>query len=92
MGHDFRPAYLKYGTTQSSFSCHLFLAPRDCNIKSEEDIISELKLEKPQLLKIICSKKHRSHGFEVEDKLQNSSNFKKNPQSSIIYVRNRKAC
>jgi ATP-dependent DNA helicase RecQ len=28
----------------------------------------------------------------VEDKLQNSSNFKKNPQSSIIYVRNRKAC
>jgi superfamily II DNA helicase RecQ len=32
------------------------------------------------------------HGFEVEDKLQNKPNFKKNPQSSIIYVRNRKAC
>jgi ATP-dependent DNA helicase RecQ len=42
-------------------------------------------------LKKSFARKNIAYGFEVEDKLFRQ-NSKENPQSSIIYVRNRKSC
>jgi ATP-dependent DNA helicase RecQ len=65
---------------------------RNRNTKSKEDIIKELGLKEPQLLRNRLQEKYCLHGFEVEDKLFESNKFLEKTQSSIIYVRNRKSC
>jgi ATP-dependent DNA helicase RecQ len=94
-GHDFRPAYLKIAQLKAHFPTIPFLAlTATATTRVKEDIISALKLEKPQLFKKSFARKNIAYMvFEVEDKLHRITQIlKKNPQSSIIYVRNRKAC
>jgi ATP-dependent DNA helicase RecQ len=94
-GHDFRPAYLKISNLKTHFPNVPFLAlTATATPKVKEDIIKELGLEEPQIFeKSFARKKIAYMVFEVEDKLFRIEQIlRKNPQSSIIYVRNRKSC
>lgn len=94
-GHDFRPAYLKISNLKKHFPKVPFLAlTATATPKVKEDIINELGLEEPQLFEKSFARKNIAYMvFEVEDKLFRIEQIlKKNPQSSIIYVRNRKSC
>ena len=94
-GHDFRPAYLKISTLKTHFPKVPFLALTASATKTVlEDIILQLGLEKPVVFKKSFARKNLAFMvFEVEDKLYRMGQIlKKNPQPSIIYVRNRKSC
>ncbi|MFT5252527.1 MAG: ATP-dependent DNA helicase RecQ [Flavobacteriales bacterium] len=94
-GHDFRPAYLKIAHLKAHFPKVPFLAlTATATARVKEDIITQLGLEKPQFFKKSFARKNIAYMvFEVDDKLHRISQIlKKNPQSSIIYVRNRKSC
>lgn len=94
-GHDFRPAYLKISGLKSSFLKTPFLALTATATKRvQEDICKHLALTDPVFFtKSFAREKLVYHVITTEDK-----NYKiqqiitKNPQSSIIYVRNRKSC
>lgn len=94
-GHDFRPAYLKISNLKTHFPNVPFLAlTATATPKVKEDIIKELGLEEPQLFEKSFARKNIAYMvFDVEDKLFRIEQIlRKNPQSSIIYVRNRKSC
>ena len=94
-GHDFRPAYLKISQLKPHFPTIPFLAlTATATDRVKEDIIAQLELENPQFFKKSFARKNIAYMvFEVEDKLHRIAQIlKKNPESSIIYVRNRKAC
>ena len=94
-GHDFRPAYLKISKLKTHFPKVPFLALTASATKTVlDDVILQLGLEKPAIFKKSFSRKNIAYMvFEVEDKLHRMEQIlKKNPQSSIIYVRNRKSC
>lgn len=94
-GHDFRPAYLKISVLKTHFPKIPFLALTASATKPVlEDIIIQLGLEKPVLFQKSFARKNIAYMvFEVEDKLYRMEQiFKKNPQPSIIYVRNRRSC
>lgn len=94
-GHDFRPAYLKIAKLKTHFPKVPFLALTASATKTVlDDVILQLKLEKPAIFKKSFSRKNIAYMvFDVEDKLHRMGQIlKKNPQSSIIYVRNRKSC
>ena len=94
-GHDFRPAYLKISTLKKHFPKIPFLAlTATATSRVKEDIISELGLQQPQLFTKSFARENIAYMvFEVEDKLFRIQQIlKKNPQPSIIYVRNRKSC
>ncbi|TDD94451.1 RecQ family ATP-dependent DNA helicase [Flavobacterium cellulosilyticum] len=94
-GHDFRPAYLKISNLKTYFPRVPFLALTASATKTVlEDVIIQLGLEQPILFKKSFARKNIAYMvFEVEDKLYRMEQIlKKNPQSSIIYVRNRKSC
>ena len=94
-GHDFRPAYLKISNLKKHFPHTPFLAlTATATPKVKEDIIKELELHDPKLFQKSFARKNIAYMvFEVEDKLFRIEQIlKKNPQSSIIYVRNRKSC
>jgi ATP-dependent DNA helicase RecQ len=94
-GHDFRPAYLKIAHIKAHFPKVPFLAlTATATARVKEDIITQLGLEKPHLFTKSFARKNIAYMvFEVEDKLHRISQIlNKNPQSSIIYVRNRKSC
>lgn len=94
-GHDFRPAYLKISTLKSLFPETPFLAlTASATKRVQEDIITQLKLNKTAFFQKSFSRKNLSYMvFETEDKLYKIEQIlKKNPQSSIIYVRTRKSC
>ena len=94
-GHDFRPAYLKISILKIHFSKIPFLALTASATKPVlEDIIIQLGLEKPVLFQKSFARKNIAYMvFEVEDKLYRMEQiFKKNPQPSIVYVRNRRSC
>ncbi len=94
-GHDFRPAYLKISELKKSFPKTPFLALTATATKLvQEDICTHLALNKPAFFtKSFARENLAYHVIVTEDK-----NYKiqqiltKNPQSSIIYVRNRKSC
>ena len=94
-GHDFRPAYLKISELKKSFSKTPFLALTATATKRvQEDICKHLALTDPVFYTKSFARENLSyHVINTEDK-----NYKiqqiitKNPQSSIIYVRNRKSC
>jgi ATP-dependent DNA helicase RecQ len=94
-GHDFRPAYLKISELKSSFPKTPFLALTATATKRvQEDICKHLALTEPVFFtKSFARENLAYHVITTEDK-----NYKiqqiltKNPQSSIIYVRNRKSC
>lgn len=94
-GHDFRPAYLKISNLKTYFPKVPFLAlTATATPKVREDIINELGLNKPQVFEKSFARKNIAYMvFEVEDKLFRIEQIlRKNPKSSIIYVRNRKSC
>jgi ATP-dependent DNA helicase RecQ len=94
-GHDFRPAYLKISNLKKHFPKVPFLAlTATATPKVKEDIITELGLQNPQLFQKSFARPNIAYMvFEVEDKLFRIKQIlTKNPQPSIIYVRNRKSC
>lgn len=94
-GHDFRPAYLKIANLKTHFPKVPFLALTASATKTVlEDVILQLKLEKPVVFQKSFARKNIAYMvFKVEDKLYRIEQIlKKNPQPSIIYVRNRRSC
>ncbi|MBF4518871.1 RecQ family ATP-dependent DNA helicase [Flavobacterium sp. ANB] len=94
-GHDFRPAYLKISELKKFFPKIPFLAlTATATPRVIEDIKTELSLKDPKFFQQSFERKNIAYMvFEVEDKLYRVEQIlKKNPQPSIIYVRNRKSC
>ncbi|WP_338647774.1 ATP-dependent DNA helicase RecQ [Flavobacterium sp. KS-LB2] len=94
-GHDFRPAYLKISALKKHFPKIPFLAlTATATPKVKEDIITELGLQNVHVFEKSFARENIAYMvFEVEDKLFRIEQIlKKNPESSIIYVRNRKSC
>jgi ATP-dependent DNA helicase RecQ len=94
-GHDFRPAYLKISGLKAHFPKIPFLAlTATATPKVKADIIAELGLKKPNTFQKSFRRENIAYMvFEVEDKINRIEQvLKKNPQPSIIYVRNRKSC
>ena len=94
-GHDFRPAYLKIANLKTHFPKVPFLALTASATNTVlDDVILQLGLEKPAIFQKSFARKNIAYMvFEVEDKLHRMEQIlKKNPQPSIIYVRNRKSC
>ena len=94
-GHDFRPAYLKISELKKHFPKVPFLAlTATATPRVKKDIISELGLHEPKIFEKSFARENIAYMvFEVEDKLFRIEQIlKKNPQPSIIYVRNRKSC
>lgn len=94
-GHDFRPAYLKIKDLKIHFPKIPFLAlTASATQLVQKDIISLLDLKETVTFKKSFYRENIGyHIIETEDKRSKiKSVLTKNPQSSIIYVRNRKAC
>lgn len=94
-GHDFRPAYLKISSLKTHFPKIPFLAlTASATKRVREDIIRQLDLENPAIFQKSFARKNIAYMvFDVEDKLFRIEQIlKKNPEPSIIYVRNRKSC
>ncbi|MFV7235899.1 MULTISPECIES: RecQ family ATP-dependent DNA helicase [Flavobacterium] len=94
-GHDFRPAYLKISGLKKHFPKIPFLAlTATATPKVKESIINDLGLHNPKVFEKSFARENIAYMvFEVEDKLFRIEQIlKKNPQPSIIYVRNRKSC
>jgi ATP-dependent DNA helicase RecQ len=94
-GHDFRPAYLKISDLKRHFQKIPFLAlTATATPRVKEDIITETGLQNPQLFQKSFARENIAYMvIEAEDKLYKIEQIlKKNPQPSIIYVRNRRSC
>lgn len=94
-GHDFRPAYLKISALREFFPKVPFLAlTASATERVREDIITQLKLKDPKVFIKSFERKNLAYMVvEAEDKLFRIEQIlAKNPEPSIIYVRNRKAC
>jgi ATP-dependent DNA helicase RecQ len=94
-GHDFRPAYLKIINLKTHFHKIPFLAlTASATEKVQQDIVTQLGMTDVVLFRKSFERPNIAYMvFEAEDKLHHISQIlKKNPQPSIIYVRNRKSC
>lgn len=94
-GHDFRPSYLKISNLKSHFSKVPFIAlTASATKRVQEDVILQLGLEKTTLFQKSFYRENIAYFvIETEDKLFRMQQIlKKNPEPSIIYVRNRKSC
>lgn len=94
-GHDFRPAYLKISELKKHFPKIPFLAlTASATNRVQQDIIDQLELENPAVFTKSFARENIAYMvFEVEDKLYRIEQMlRKNPEPSIIYVRNRKSC
>lgn len=94
-GHDFRPAYLKIKNLKNDFPTIPFLAvTASATERVQKDIIEQLNLNEPKVFKKSFSRENLAyHVIKTEDKLYKIQQIlTKNPQSSIVYVRNRKSC
>lgn len=94
-GNDFRPAYLKITNLKTHFPKTPILAlTASATPQVKQDIISILKLENVSIFEKSFDRANIAYMvFEVEDKLHRMVQIlNKNPEPSIIYVRNRKSC
>jgi ATP-dependent DNA helicase RecQ len=94
-GHDFRPAYLKINILKTHFPKVPFLAlTASATQRVKEDIVQQLGLFETKIFEKSFARENIAYMvFEIEDKLFRMEQIlKKNPESSIIYVRNRKSC
>jgi ATP-dependent DNA helicase RecQ len=92
-GHDFRPAYLKIAQLKTCFPRIPFLALTASATNAViDDIILQLNMNHPPIFRKSFERKNIAYMiFEVEDKLYRIKQIlDKNPEPSIIYVRNRK--
>nr|WP_314865872.1 ATP-dependent DNA helicase RecQ [uncultured Flavobacterium sp.] len=94
-GHDFRPAYLKISDLKKHFQKIPFLAlTATATPRVKEDIITETGLQNPSIFQKSFARENIAYMvIEAEDKLYTIEQLlKKNPQPSIVYVRNRRSC
>ena len=94
-GNDFRPAYLKITNLKTHFPKTPILAlTASATPRVKQDIISILKLENVSVFEKSFDRDNIAYMvFDLEDKLYRMAQIlKKNPEPSIVYVRNRKAC
>jgi ATP-dependent DNA helicase RecQ len=94
-GHDFRPAYLKIAVLKKMLPNVPFLAlTASATKRVEQDITAQLGLVNPAVFKKSFARENLAYMvFEAEDKLYRICKIlDKNPEPSIIYVRNRKSC
>jgi len=94
-GHDFRPAYLKIKNLKPFFPNIPFIAlTASATPTVREDIIKQLELRSPNVFQKSFDRDNLAYMvFETEDKLYKIEQIlSKNPEPSIIYVRNRKSC
>lgn len=94
-GHDFRPSYLKITKLKEVFPKIPFVAlTASATPEVQQDILNCLGLENPQIFTQSFSRDNLSyHILKSEDKLFKIKQIlSKNPEPSIIYVRNRKSC
>lgn len=94
-GNDFRPAYLKIDQLKEYFPKVPFLAlTATATPRVQKDIIEKLALNNCRIFTKSFARENLAYMvFNVEDKLFLVQQIlKKNPQSSIIYVTNRKSC
>ena len=94
-GHDFRPSYLKIKNLKTHFPKIPFIAlTASATPQVQEDIISLLGLEKPKVFQQSFARNNLGYFIiKAEDKLYKLNQIlQKNPESAIIYVRNRKSC
>ncbi len=94
-GHDFRPAYLEISKLRDQLPKVPFLAlTASATHRVQEDVIKQLALANPVIFKKSFARPNLAYMvFETEDKLRRIGQIlSKNPEPSIIYVRNRKAC
>lgn len=93
-GHDFRPAYLKISNLKKNLNAPFLALTASATKRVKEDIITHLGLQSPVIFQKSFARENISYMvFETEDKLYRIQQIlKKNPEPSIIYVRNRKSC
>jgi ATP-dependent DNA helicase RecQ len=94
-GHDFRPAYLKIAKLKDYFPKTPFLAlTASATKRVQEDLIQQLQLNNPAVFTKSFARKNLAYMvFEIEDKgYLMEQILRKNPQPSIVYVTNRRAC
>lgn len=94
-GHDFRPSYLKIKNLKTHFPKVPFIAlTASATPRVQADIINLLGLEDPSFFSKSFARENLGyHVIKAEDKLFKLNQIlQKNPEPSIIYVRNRKNC
>lgn len=94
-GHDFRPAFLKIKTLRVIFSDITFLAlTATATSRVEDDIAAQLELKEYVTYRQSFTRPNIAYiSLYTEDKFRKITQvLRKNPESSIVYVRNRKAC
>ncbi|MBK0371180.1 RecQ family ATP-dependent DNA helicase [Flavobacterium agrisoli] len=94
-GHDFRPAYLKISTLKKHFPKTPFIAlTATATPAVQHDIQELLGLQKPNCFLQSFARKNLAYMvFNVDDKMHLAQKIlQKNPEPSILYVRNRKSC
>jgi ATP-dependent DNA helicase RecQ len=94
-GHDFRPSYLKISKLKTHFSKIPFIAlTASATKRVQEDVILQLELKNTAIFQKSFKRENIAYFvLEAEDKLFKMEQIlKKNPEPSIIYVRNRKSC
>lgn len=93
-GHDFRPAYLKISALKEYFHVPFIALTATATPRVQNDICTLLQLENPTIFKNSFSRENLGyHIIKTENKLGKLKQiFLKNPEPSIVYVKNRKAC
>lgn len=94
-GHDFRPAYKNIGELRQVLPAkNLVALTASATPQVVDDIITELDMIQPKLFRQSFNRPNLAYMvFDEADKLYRIERIlKKNPQSSIIYVRSRKLC
>lgn len=94
-GHDFRPAYLKISALKTLFPKVPFVAlTASATQRVQQDIIEQLQLKDPAVFKKSFARENLAYMvYPAEDKLFLLGQIlQKNPEPSIVYVRNRKSC
>lgn len=94
-GHDFRPAYLNIKELRQYLPKVPFLAlTASATSRVKEDVIKQLELKNVQVFQSSFERENLAYKVvETQDKLYEIEQIlRKHPNSSIIYVRNRKSC
>ena len=94
-GHDFRPSYLKLNVLKTEFPKTPFIAlTASATERVQRDIVEHLQLDNPTFFSKSFERKNLAYMvYHVEDKMHLIAQIlQKNPQPSIIYVRNRNLC
>jgi ATP-dependent DNA helicase RecQ len=94
-GNDFRPAYLKITNLKTHFPETPILAlTASATPRVKQDILKILKIEDAAIFEKSFDRENIAYMvFEAEDKMYRLVQIvTKNPESSIVYVRNRKSC